>query len=76
MHVKGLEYPAYRPGPRSPGFGLTYAITERGACHRRGWPVLAEQALEPFSTKGRAGVAGVAQGGQFDLQPIALCDFM
>jgi aldehyde:ferredoxin oxidoreductase len=54
MHVKGLEYPAYRPGPRSPGFGLAYAITERGACHRRAWPTLAEQPLEPFTIKDRA----------------------
>ena len=54
MHTKGLEYPAYRPGPRSPGFGLAYAIVERGACHRRAWPVLAEQELEPYTTRGRA----------------------
>lgn len=55
MHVKGLEYPAYRPGPVSPAFGLVYATTERGACHRRAWPTLAEQAtLEPFTTDGRA----------------------
>lgn len=54
MHVKGLEYPAYRPGTRSPAFGLAFAIAERGACHRRAWPVIAEQTLEPFTTKGRA----------------------
>ncbi|MFH1169219.1 MAG: aldehyde ferredoxin oxidoreductase family protein [Chloroflexota bacterium] len=54
MHSKGLEYPAYRPGPNSPGFGLAYAITERGACHRRAWPATAEQTMEPFTTKGRA----------------------
>lgn len=54
MHVKGLEFPAYRPGPNSPGFGLVYAITERGACHRRAWPTTMEQALKPFSAEGRA----------------------
>jgi len=54
MHVKGLEYPAYRPGPASPGFALAYAITERGACHRRAWPTLEEQMLPPNSTQGRA----------------------
>jgi aldehyde:ferredoxin oxidoreductase len=54
MHAKGLEYPAYRPGPRSPAFGLVYAIVERGACHRRAWPVLAEQELEPYTIRGRA----------------------
>jgi len=54
MHTKGLEYPAYRPGLMSPGFALNYAVSDRGACHRRAWPVAAEQNLEPFSTQGRA----------------------
>jgi aldehyde:ferredoxin oxidoreductase len=54
MHVKGLEFPAYRPGPNSPGFGLAYCIADRGACHRRAWPSIAEQSLEPYTTKGRA----------------------
>ncbi len=54
MHVKGLEFPAYRPGPNSPGFGLAYVVADRGACHRRAWPAIAEQALEPYTTKGRA----------------------
>ena len=55
MHTKGLEYPAYRPGPVSPAWGLFYAITERGACHRRGWPTQIEKdKLEQFSTEGRA----------------------
>jgi len=54
MHCKGLEYAAYRPGLMSPAFALSYAIAERGACHRRGWPVIEEHNLEPFTTQGRA----------------------
>jgi aldehyde:ferredoxin oxidoreductase len=55
MHTKGLEYPAYRPGPVSPAWALFYAITERGGCHRRGWPTQIEKdMLEPFVPDGRA----------------------
>lgn len=54
MQVKGLEYPAYRPSILSPAFALNYAICERGACHRRAWPTIAEQSLPRFSTEGRA----------------------
>lgn len=56
MQVKGMEFPAYRAGINSPAFGLVYCITERGACHRRAWPSIAEQFLKPFTTEGRAGL--------------------
>lgn len=42
MHSKGLEYPAYRPGLQSQAFALSFATTERGACHRRAWSVVEE----------------------------------
>ena len=54
MHVKGLAYAAYRPGVYSPGFALAYAVADRGACHRRARPFVAEQTLTPFVTEGRA----------------------
>ncbi len=54
MHGRGLEFPGYRPGINSPGMALAYAVTERGACHRRGLPAMAEHKLKPFSTEGRA----------------------
>ncbi|HCC33089.1 MAG TPA: aldehyde ferredoxin oxidoreductase, partial [Clostridiales bacterium] len=54
MEVKGLEFPAYRPGPCSPGFALAYLIADRGGCHRRAWPAIAEQELPQFSHEGRA----------------------
>jgi len=39
MHVKGMEFPAYHPR-RAPGIGLAYAISDRGACHLRGAPII------------------------------------
>lgn len=54
MHTKGLAYPAYRPGISSPAFALAYAIADRGGCHRRARPFVAEQTLTPFVTDGRA----------------------
>jgi aldehyde:ferredoxin oxidoreductase len=74
MHVKGLEYPAYRPGPRSPGFGLTYAITERGACHRRAWPTLKERSLPPFSSEGRASLVKALYDQRIPWHCALMCD--
>ena len=37
MHVKGMEFPAYEPRGAF-GSGLSYAVSPRGACHRRAWP--------------------------------------
>lgn len=54
MHVKAMEYPGYQPGA-SPAFALEYAVTDRGGCHRRAWPVFAEkEAGKPYTTEGRA----------------------
>jgi len=38
MHVKGLEMPAYLPRSGK-GIALSYAVTERGACHLHGTPI-------------------------------------
>lgn len=38
MHVKGLEMPGYLPRGAK-GVGLSYAISERGACHLHGSPL-------------------------------------
>lgn len=54
MHTKGLAYPAYRAGISSPAFALAYAIADRGGCHRRARPFVAEQTLTPFVIDGRA----------------------
>ncbi|MDD5189567.1 MAG: aldehyde ferredoxin oxidoreductase family protein [Dehalococcoidales bacterium] len=75
MHVKGLEYPAYRPGPASPGFGLAYAVSERGACHRRAWPTIEEQMLEPNSGKGRAALVKRLYDQRVPWHCALTCDF-
>ncbi|HVI40616.1 MAG TPA: aldehyde ferredoxin oxidoreductase N-terminal domain-containing protein, partial [Anaerovoracaceae bacterium] len=36
MHVKGLEYPQYEPRG-SWGMSLSYAVSDRGACHMRAY---------------------------------------
>ncbi|MEM2921761.1 MAG: aldehyde ferredoxin oxidoreductase C-terminal domain-containing protein, partial [Candidatus Bathyarchaeia archaeon] len=54
MQVKGLEYPGYVPAA-SPAFALEYAVTDRGGCHRRAWPVFAEKSAgAAYTTEGRA----------------------
>ena len=39
MHVKGLEMPGYLPRAAK-GIALSYAISERGACHLKGSPLV------------------------------------
>jgi aldehyde:ferredoxin oxidoreductase len=55
MHSKGMEMPAYDPRA---GWGacITYAVTPRGACHRRAWPPSKEVLGDayPFTTEGKA----------------------
>ncbi len=75
MQAKGLEYPAYRPGIKSPGFALAYAISDRGACHRRAWPTTAESALEPFSTDGRAQLVKRLYDARIPWHCAVICDF-
>ncbi len=54
MHVKGLEYPAYDPRGAF-GAGLSYAVSPRGACHRRAWPPAKEilGGYPPFTAEGK-----------------------
>jgi aldehyde:ferredoxin oxidoreductase len=73
MHGKGLEYPGYRPGMNSPGFALAYAITERGACHRRAWVATREQSLKPASTEGRASLVKELYDKRIPLDSGVLC---
>jgi len=43
--VKGLELPAYDPRGNY-GMGLSYAVSERGACHMRAFTVFSEAPLD------------------------------
>jgi len=55
LEVKGLEYPGYDPRG-SVAMALAYAVSDRGACHMRAWPVRYEAfgKLDRFSPDGKA----------------------
>jgi aldehyde:ferredoxin oxidoreductase len=57
LHVKGLEYPGYDPRG-SVAMGLAFATSDRGACHKRAWPVAVEAfgQMDPFTPKDKAKV--------------------
>lgn len=46
-HVKGLEFPGCDPRAGY-GIALAYAVSPRGACHRRAWPPKVEPPLAMF----------------------------
>jgi len=74
MQAKGLEYPAYEPRG-SPAFALLYAITDRGACHRRGWPVIIEgKEYKPGTVEGRARLVKELYDNRTILHCIGVCD--
>ena len=54
MQVKGMEFPAYDPRGAF-GAGLSYAVSPRGACHRRAWPPAKEilGGVPPYTTEGK-----------------------
>jgi len=55
MHVKGMEFPAYEPRGAF-GSALSYAVSPRGACHRRAWPPAKEILgnYPPYTVEGKA----------------------
>ncbi len=57
MHTKGLEFPAYMPRAAQ-GMGLSYARSDRGACHLRPWTAGRElmgwDPMDPKTTEGKA----------------------
>ena len=60
MTVKGQEFPAYDPRGIQ-GMGLTYATSNRGACHLRSYTVASEimgipVKTDPHATEGKAGL--------------------
>lgn len=74
MHAKGLEYPAYDPRG-SPAFALFYAIADRGACHRRGWPLLIEsRKYKPSTTEGRPQLVKILYDKNVILHCMLVCD--
>jgi aldehyde:ferredoxin oxidoreductase len=75
MHVKGLEFPAYEPRGAF-GSGLSYAVSPRGACHRRAWPPAKEILgnYPPYTAEGKAEMIRQLYDENCVLHSLLVCD--
>jgi aldehyde:ferredoxin oxidoreductase len=79
MSVKGQEFPAYDPRGIQ-GMGLTYATSNRGACHLRSYTVSSEilgipEKTDPLVTEGKAGLVRAFQDATAAVDSSGLCLF-
>ncbi len=79
MTVKGQEFPAYDPRGVQ-GMGLTYATSNRGACHLRSYTVASEvlgipEKTDPLVTDGKAGLVKAFQDATAAVDSMGLCVF-
>jgi aldehyde:ferredoxin oxidoreductase len=79
MTVKGQEFPAYDPRGIQ-GMGLTYATSNRGACHLRSYTVASEilgipEKTDPLVTDGKAGLVKAFQDATAAVDSSGLCLF-
>jgi len=75
MHVKGLEMPGYLPRAAK-GIGLSYAISERGACHLHGSPLTELMGgADPLTTEGKAALFKTNQLDTAVVDACILCYF-
>lgn len=79
MTVKGQEFPAYDPRGIQ-GMGLTYATSNRGACHLRSYTVASEvlgipEKTDPAVTEGKAGLVKAFQDATAAVDSMGLCVF-
>lgn len=79
MTVKGQEFPAYDPRAIQ-GMGLTYATSNRGACHLRSYTVSSEilglpEKTDPLVTEGKAGLVKAFQDATAAVDSLGLCIF-
>jgi len=80
MDVKKQEIPAYDPRGVQ-GMGLTYATSNRGACHVRGYTIANEvlgvhEKLDPLVTEGKAATVKVFQDLTALVDSSGLCLFV
>ena len=77
MHVKGLEYPQYEPRG-SWGMSMSYAVSDRGACHMRAYAPNEEvfaASIPPYTAEGKGEmVFNLAQWNAVKFS-ICICDF-
>jgi aldehyde:ferredoxin oxidoreductase len=76
MHVKGMEFPGYEPRGAF-GSALSYAVSPRGACHRRAWPPAKEILgdYDPFTIEGKAVMTKESYDENCILHSLLVCDF-
>jgi aldehyde:ferredoxin oxidoreductase len=79
MGVKGQEFPAY-DSRGIQGMGLTYATSNRGACHLRSYTVASEvlgipEKTDPLVTEGKAGLVKAFQDATAAVDACGLCIF-
>jgi len=79
MQVKGQEFPAY-DSRGIQGMGLTYATSNRGACHLRSYTVASEilgvpEKTDPLATDGKAGLVMAFQDATAAVDSAGICVF-
>ena len=79
MTVKGQEFPAYDPRGIQ-GMGLTYATSNRGACHLRSYTVSSEilgipEKTDPLETEGKPGLVRAFQDATAAFDSAGICIF-
>jgi aldehyde:ferredoxin oxidoreductase len=79
MTVKSQEFPAYDPRGIQ-GMGLTYATSNRGACHLRSYTVASEvlgipEKTDPLVTEGKAGLVKAFQDATAAVDSSGTCVF-
>jgi len=76
MHVKGLEMPGYLPRAAK-GIALSYAISERGACHLKGSPLVEILGgANPLEYTGKAELFKTNQSDVSVINSLVLCYFV
>jgi aldehyde:ferredoxin oxidoreductase len=79
MTVKGQEFPAY-DARAIKGMGLTYATSNRGACHLRSYTVASEvlgipEKTDPLATEGKPALVKAFQDATAIVDSSGLCVF-
>ncbi|MFZ5425920.1 MAG: aldehyde ferredoxin oxidoreductase family protein [Thermodesulfobacteriota bacterium] len=80
MTVKGMELPAYDPRGAY-GMSLAYALSTRGGCHLRAYPVSHEILRKPvatdrFSFMGKARIIKIAEDANAVVDSLTACKFI
>jgi len=75
MQVKGLEFPAYDPRGAF-GSGLSFAVSPRGACHRRAWPPAKEilGGVPPYTAEGKGAMIRDLYAENCIFHSLLVCD--